>query len=100
MGGPGPLRPPPLGYAYACQSIATDGFTLFHAKGLFIKDVRTHGGRGGNRFADICGQGGRGGFWNADVHISTFSATENRRLFYSVFGFPGQCEPRIKRTVM
>ena len=58
------------------------------------------GGEGGNRFADICGQGGRGGFWNVDVHISTFSATENRRLFYSVFGFPGQCEPRIKRTVM
>ena len=43
---------------------------------------------------------GEGGFWNADVHISTFSATENRRLFYSVFGFPGQSEPRIKRTFL
>ena len=79
------------------SAVQDGGF--FFGKGLFIEDVRTQWGRGVNRFADICGQGGRGGFWNADVLISIFSATENRRLFYSVFGFSGQCEPRIKRTI-
>ena len=74
--------------AFLCVHIRT--------KGLFIKDVRTQGGGG---VIDLRTRGEEG-FWNADVHISTFSATENRRLFYSVFGFPGQCEPRIKRTVM
>ena len=51
--------------------------------GLFIKDVRT-----------------QGGFLECGRPYFNFSATENCRLFYSVFGFPGQCEPRIKRTVM
>ena len=58
-------------------------------KGLFVKDVRTQGGR---RVIDLRTRG-EGGFWNADVHISTFTATENRRLFYSVFGFPGRIFP-------
>ena len=64
--------------------------------GAVLKDVRTQRGRG---VIDLR-TGEEGGFWNADVHISTFSATENGRLLYSVFGFPGQCEARIKRTVM